>query len=548
MQWMSTSGLLVQTFRRHLIAAANGQPINHIHTVSSQALGLGGISSASKDGTPRTETTSGTSLFQAVDLNGTIWRRFGKPFHSQTVSTLTIAFKAPPSTRKSLLLYGQLLSGVFHPQKRQYLAVCLGDDAVSIFWSLSTGKRRLIELKGKYNNNKWHALTILANGGEVSGSVRADIDNPSGMRENSAGSGGTSGPGSGFFFDSGLYIGAVVDRKSVTAYPEINSQLELFSGQIHSSIFINGAVVDLEDTAKVVWGITDDAIGKYMSDVLKYDLKQSLPKLEPVDLHPTDPTMLKFPVVGAISDNHVTEILDMPSSIVANMPERGILIYNLGLNAASQKTLNSLCNVTVRGFRKDVHPELVAALASMRWKPFILHSVMQEFGGVLYADASVRLKRSINSISYFSIGTGFIGFSTIGVSPVSAFTHDGTLNALGVARSDTAKEDLTIGGIQVWIDRYDLRNSLMRQWLGCALSSQCMDPPGAHVCCCKSGISQTGVFIGCHRYDQAAISVILMKMFHENKGPSYLVNYPEDLKYASIERTPTNHYARCKRP
>ena len=208
--------------------------------------------------------------------------------------TLTIAFKAPPSTSKSLLLYGQLLGGVFHPQKRQFLAVCLGDGAVSIFWSLSTAKRILIELKGKYNNNKWHALAILANGGEVSGSVRADIDNPSIMRENSAGSGCTSGPGSGFFFDSGLHIGAVVDCMSVTAYPKINGQLELFSGQIHSSIFINGAVVDLEDTAKVVLGITDDAIGKYMSDVLKYDLKQSLPKLEPVDLHPTDPTMLKF--------------------------------------------------------------------------------------------------------------------------------------------------------------------------------------------------------------------------------------------------------------
>ena len=493
---------------------------------------------------PAPQKSASSSAFKAIDLNGTIWRRFGRPFHYQSLSTLAIAFKAPPSTKKSLLLYGQVLNGVFHPAQRQYLAVCLDNDAITIFWSFSNGQRKTFQLKGSYNTDKWHALTVFVNGAEVTGKIQADIRNPSVLNSNPEGGDNTKG----FPLDSGLYIGAVVDRLSVTAHPEINGQLELFNGQVHSPIVVNGAAIDLDDTARVDWGITDDTIGKYMSDVLKYDIKQPLPKLEAVDLHPTDPTMLKFPVVGAISDNHVTEMLDMPSSIAANMPERGILIYNLGLNAASHNTLNSLCNVTVRGFRKDVHPELVAALVGMRWKPFILHSVMQEFGGVLYADASIRFKQSINSLSLFSKSTGFIGFSPEGVNPVSAFTHDVTMNSLDVARADTAKQMLTIGGIQVWVDRYELRNTLMRQWLGCALSSTCMHPPGAVVYGCQFGIRWTGKFIGCHRFDQAAISVILWKMFHDNKGLAYHVADPLDLKYASIERGPTNHFPRCKRP
>lgn len=478
--------------------------------------------------------------FDVVNLNGTIWRRVGQPFHRLELKNLVFAFKAPATTKNVLLAYGQTLEGVFHPKNRQFFAITLNDKAAT-FWLMRRGDKAVqkFEAAGGLNNDQWHAISVSFFSPSIS--VSKDIKKPpvNPKADNSR---------PGFSFDSGLYIGAVVDRMSVTAYQEIHETFELFKGQLHSTVFVNGAAVNIDTSPEMNWGITDDEIGKYMSDVLKYNLAQPLTKIEAVDLKPTDPTMLNFPVVGAISDNHVNEMLDMPSSIVKNMPERGILIYDLGLNARSQQTLTALCNVTVRGFRRDVHPDFLKGLHGMRWKPLILHSVMQEFGGVLYADASIRFKKKINTIRYFSKGTGFIGFSPANVSPVSAFTHESTMNSLGMPRKDTAHQWLTIGGIQVWIDRRVVRETLMRQWLGCALSPKCMNPPGATPYGCNFGARYQGGFIGCHRYDQSAISVILQKMFHDDKGLDYLVNDPEDLEYASIERGPTTHYPRCQRP
>ena len=483
--------------------------------------------------------------------NGTFWYRSGKPRHTLFLKSFNLTFRAPSTTKEALLFYGQKMSGIFHPLQRQYLAAVLEHNSVRIYYRYSgQSHAKKFEVSGVFNTCKWHTLHIAALAGQVVATVQSyndwkgDIDlKPSSDSLTKSVTSASSTNQGGFEVDSGLYVAGVVDRKNTLAYQDIPENMELFHGQIHSTVIVNGLEISLDDRSAVDSGIVDEAIRHYLSDILRYDISQPLDVTFPArktDLN--DPTMKQFPVVGGVSDNHVDEMRDMPSSIVAKMPERGILIYDLGLSAASIYEINTWCNVTVRSFRKDISADLVEAVFSMRWKPFILHSVMQEFGGVLYADASIRFKQSINNIPLLQEGPGFVGFGPLGTSPVGAFTHESTLKALGVARETVAKAEMVIGGIQIWLDVGSVRNVLMRQWMMCGFVKECMAPTGSAVHGCRFNETPTGRYIGCHRYDQSAISVIMLKAYHDPRAKAYLVNHPEDLNYASIERQPTKNF------
>ncbi|XP_065185278.1 uncharacterized protein LOC135815858 [Sycon ciliatum] len=343
-----------------------------------------------------------------------------------------------------------------------------------------------------------------------------------------------------------MYIGGVVDHTNIALRRDFHDAIQPFSGFISSQIVVNDNVFDLTSDS-TDHGFTDEKMKDYLQNMLYYDMSRPLPRVLSKRKHDmSDPTMFRFPVATAISSNHANEASDMIFSVVDVMSDRGILVYDLGLTPSHVKRLMSFCNVSVRQMPWDVYGAARRDVYDMRWKPIILNSVMQEFGGVLYADASIRFKKSINSIGLLRDGPGFVGFGPQSTSPTGAFTHDGTLQSFGVNRSEVAQTAITIGGVQIWIDHKEtVRDLLMRQWLSCAISEQCMAPRGSSRFNCQFSLRYTGKFMGCHRYDQSAISVILWKAFADATANSYQLNHPHDLEYLEIERFPTHHHRQC---
>ena len=57
-------------------------------------------------------------------------------------------------------------------------------------------------------------------------------------------------------------------------------------------------------------------------------------------------------------------------------------------------------------------------------------------------------------------------------------------------------------------------DTIVQQWVLCAMDPGCISPLGAHKWPCLTNLQEMdhNAFIGCHRYDQSALSIILFKV------------------------------------
>ncbi|XP_065189302.1 uncharacterized protein LOC135819933 [Sycon ciliatum] len=524
------------------------------------------LSHSNSYGVGKVSGKSAPDKVPALQTSGAAWYRVGKPFHRVALNRFALTFKTPSASpsvssastpSRSLLFYAQVLSGLFHPKQRQYVAVTISKEDICVHVKVSQAARPTVVCEdslGPSPPGSWFSLYVTMTPGRVVAMVTNNTvsDNPVQTDElkftlkRLYSSSGMASHSAGIEVDSGMYIGGVVDHTNIALRRDFHDTIQPFSGFISSQIVVNDNVFDLtSDTTD--HGITDEKMKDYLHNTLHYDMSRPLPRVftkRKRDM--ADPIMSHFPVVTAISSNHADEASDMIFSVVDVMSDRGIFVYDLGLTESHVKRLTSFCNVSVRQMPWDVYGAGRRDLYDMRWKPVMLNSVMQEFGGVLYADASIRFKKSIISVDLLQKGPGFVGFGPEGTSPTGAFTHDVTLQSLGVNRPEVARTAITIGGVQIWIDHKEtVRDQLMRQWLACAISEQCMAPRGSTRFNCDFSLRAAGKFIGCHRYDQSAISVILWKAFADATANSYQLNHPHDLDFLEIERFPTHHHPQC---
>ena len=54
-----------------------------------------------------------------------------------------------------------------------------------------------------------------------------------------------------------------------------------------------------------------------------------------------------------------------------------------------------------------------------------------------------------------------------------------------------------------------MKEKLIEPWLDCAVHKRCIAPGGTRVRPCQFTSRHEGQYIGCHRYDQSALNVIL---------------------------------------
>lgn len=77
-----------------------------------------------------------------------------------------------------------------------------------------------------------------------------------------------------------------------------------------------------------------------------------------------------------------------------------------------------------------------------------------------------------------------------------------------------------------------MRDKVLNNWVDCALHEQCMAPRGSTVHCKLVSIADyvaEGRYIGCHRYDQSALNLIIYREYGESAGESVCHNFVFDL-------------------
>ena len=249
--------------------------------------------------------------------------------------------------------------------------------------------------------------------------------------------------------------------------------------------------------------------------------------------------------VTAFSDNHFHEAKDMIAGLQTCLPDKKIIVYDLGLNFRHRKEVSSYCNVELRSFPfiDYQHQSHVKNLYTFAWKPIIAILMSLEYEVIMYGDTSVRMKScNITSALAYLFEFPFLDIHPNGFHAIE-FTHDGMIKYLHYPRD--RKDISAIGTLQggcwlMWANTA-MQQRLIDPWLDCALHEECIAPKGAKLWPCNFTKNHDGHYVGCHRYDQSALNLILAREFGLDgilKGANKVITN----SIWSIKRYPTHLY------
>jgi hypothetical protein len=232
-------------------------------------------------------------------------------------------------------------------------------------------------------------------------------------------------------------------------------------------------------------------------------------------------THVDFPVrVTAATANHFDELQGLLKGVhthfnpVAHNNENvSVIVYDIGLFDSQRDLLRQYCkNCEVRVFPFDNYPQHVRDVHGYSWKPIIIQLVLQQYDFVMWVDTSIRFKTENltqllrnarkHGLQVLS-GDGSIAertdrrmFEYFGEDPC-LFMHYSEIQA----------------GWSVWLKNNFTQNAIFKPWLTCALTDTCMVLVGANFHCYGNSHHVPGY---CHRYDQSALGIILMKLYGDS--------------------------------
>ena len=221
--------------------------------------------------------------------------------------------------------------------------------------------------------------------------------------------------------------------------------------------------------------------------------------------------------VTAISDNHFREAQEFFTTVQHCLPDKKIIVYDLGLNLNNRRQVSNYTNVELHAFPFDDYSHLpyVRVLKNYAWKPIVFKLVSQEYDVIMYGDASLRMRTcDINPALEHLLKFPLLNAHPIGYRAIE-FTHDSMMTYLNYPK--TRKEmagvqTLEASGWLLWANDL-MKEKLIEPWFDCALHKECIAPEGAVLWPCKFTSQHDGHFVGCHRYDQSAILLILAREF-----------------------------------
>ncbi|XP_072166136.1 uncharacterized protein [Diadema setosum] len=103
-------------------------------------------------------------------------------------------------------------------------------------------------------------------------------------------------------------------------------------------------------------------------------------------------------IVTAFSENHYAEAMGLIGTVQQTMPEKKLVVYDLGIEPESLVKVKQLCNTELRRFPFENYPPHVSNLHTYAWKVIIINITLHEFGAIFWGDASVRFKDSLRHL------------------------------------------------------------------------------------------------------------------------------------------------------
>ena len=211
----------------------------------------------------------------------------------------------------------------------------------------------------------------------------------------------------------------------------------------------------------------------------------------------------------------------MFSTVQKCFPDKKLIVFDLGLNKSQRNALTKRKNVELRNFPFDDYKNLphVKNLHSYAFKGIMVKRIALEYPDhvIFYGDASVRM-RSCNISSLLTHLKKFPIFSgaPTGLKAIE-FTHDGMMKYLKFPkkRKDMAAIPTIQSGCYLLLLNNETRHKVVDPWEDCSLHEECIAPNGNGYpkWPCHFTNKHDGHYVGCHRYDQSALNLILAREY-----------------------------------
>ena len=194
------------------------------------------------------------------------------------------------------------------------------------------------------------------------------------------------------------------------------------------------------------------------------------------------------------------------------LPTTRIVVYDLGLKENERKELESFCNVEVRKFVFKQYPPHFRNLFKYVWKPTLVRTVAQEAEYVCWADASVRFvenfEHALTMLDKFPVKGHKHAFKIVQV------THETSLRYLNMTR-EKMQDVIGVESGLLLFKTNSLVMNLLNRWCECAAHESCIAPRTSSIYGCNftKAKPQSLEYIGCHRFDQSVLNIIIVRDF-----------------------------------
>lgn len=228
-------------------------------------------------------------------------------------------------------------------------------------------------------------------------------------------------------------------------------------------------------------------------------------------------------IVTAASSDHFNEVQALIKSIHTKLipihKNIKVIFYDIGLTQKENEAMKDYCRCEVRTFKFDQFPPHVHLLGAYAWKPLIIFDVLKDFNFVMWLDSCIRfLNRGIKEkLDYIFQKTKLVGIQ-LQQSPrwvVSKHTKSDTFGYLDETECLYDYPELESGWIVISRNPFVV-NTIIKPWVGCALTENCMTHPfPSFLKPCSKDLWKFLLWTKCHRFDQSVLNIIMIRIFNK---------------------------------
>lgn len=255
-------------------------------------------------------------------------------------------------------------------------------------------------------------------------------------------------------------------------------------------------------------------------------------------------------IASASSSNHFKEMQAMfkalHSDVYPKLTNFSVVLFDIGLKKRQLKLTKKYCKCQVIRFPFELFPPHVADLHCYSWKAIIIRSLMSKARKLLiYQDTSIRWTDNFLTVFKRAAKYGQQVYESTNSARIPSHTLQQMFDYMG----EKACQYFAFGeiqcGFQVLKNDPLIIEAVLNPWTKCALEQFCICPVNSkQVLHCNDDDERNSSDPICHRFDQSAMSIILSKLYAEERYKITLPEYSKkDPKFVAVRRGHrTNNY------